>query len=53
MMSNGLYDARSYAYKASHSTVNALLDMIETWCTNMSVFLDMGAAFDCVDQACV
>ena len=42
---------KEFAYKANHSTVKALFDMMETWRSNTNVFLDMSAAFDCVDQA--
>ena len=57
MAENGLFNDRSYAYKDNHSTINALLDMSETWCENIdqntqnvNMFLDMSAAFDCVSH---
>ena len=55
MDKNGLFNNRSYAYKDGQSTINALLDLMETWCNNVdnnyknvNMFLDMSAAFDCV-----
>ena len=48
MAQNGLFNDRSYAYKDGHSTLNALLDLSETWCENIdknyqnvNTFLDM------------
>ena len=57
MENNGLFNERSYAYKPNHSTINALLDMSETWnmnidnnFQNINTFLDMSSAFDCVSH---
>ena len=54
MVNNGLFNQRRYAYKDSQSTINALIDMSETWCENIdnnfqnvNMFLDISAAFDC------
>lgn len=58
MSTNGLFNNRSYAYKQSQSTINALMDMYETWCENIdnnqqniNIFLDMSSAFDCVSHS--
>ena len=57
MADNGLFNMRSYAYKQGHSTLNALLDLSETWYENIdsnnqnvNMFLDMSSAFDCVSH---
>ena len=43
------------AYRPNHSTITALIDVMETWTMNidkrqqnMTVFTDLSAAFDCV-----
>ena len=55
MIENGLFNSRSYAYKDNHSTVKALLDIMETWCDNIdnktrniNMFFDMSMVFDYV-----
>ena len=57
MSNNRLFNTRSYAYKQGHSTLNALLDLSETWYENIdsnfqnvNTFLDMSSAFDCVSH---
>ena len=60
MTQNGLFNHRNYAYKESQSTINALLDMCETWCENIdnnyqniNMFLAMSSAFYCVSHSTI
>ena len=58
MRKNNLWNKNNFAYKANHSTMNALMDIIETWSKNidqnyqnMNMMLDLSAAFDCVNHS--
>ena len=51
------FNHRCYAYKEGQSTINALLNLCETWSENIdnnfqniNMFLDMSSAFDCVSN---
>ena len=55
MKGNNLWNRKSFAYKKGHSTINALIDIMEVWAQNIdqnnqniSMFLDLSAAFDCI-----
>ena len=57
MTSNNFMNKNSFAYRKSHSTVNALIDMMEIWAENinmntqnLNMFLDLSAVFDCVSH---
>ena len=55
MIKNGLFNRNMYAYRKNYNTTNALIDFMETWThniddnkQNISIFIDMSSAFDCV-----
>ena len=52
---NELWNQDLNAYRPNHSTITALIDVMETWTMNidrkqqnMTVFTDLSTAFDCV-----
>ena len=58
MDKNKLWSKNIYAYRKNHNTTNALIDLVEIWMDNInnnqqniSMFLDLSAAFDCVSHS--
>ena len=52
-----MWNRNGYAYKKHHSTVQALMDLIEVWCSNIdsnsqniNMMLDLSCAFDLVSH---
>ena len=50
---NNLWNKNNFSYKKNHSTIHALIDMLDHWTTNIdnqfqniNMFLDLSAAFD-------
>ena len=57
MTQNNLWNPNSFAYRKHHSTTNALIDIMEIWSDNidcntqnLNMFIDLSAAFDCVEH---
>ena len=55
MNKNNLWSPNIYAYRKAHNMTTALIDLMETWMNNIdnnlqnvTMFLDLSAAFDCV-----
>ena len=53
-----MWNENNYAYKKYHSTINALMDLVEIWAgnidsnlQNMNMFLDLSCAFNCVQHS--
>ena len=54
METNELWNPDLNVYRPNHSTITALIDVMETWAMNidkkqqnMTVFTDLSATFDC------
>ena len=57
MTQNNLWNPNSFAYRKHDSTTNALIDIMEIWSDNidcntqnLNIFIDLSAAFDCVEH---
>ena len=57
MVSNNLWNDSMYAYRNHFNTINSMIDMVEIWTQNIdahkqniTMFLDMSSAFDCVSR---